>query len=362
MGEKARIAVLLPVRELLSKRKSGAVALSLADFTAFSRFRDETVILGAFPCDLPTLPFHQLTGWRRWYLRDRIAYTRAAASFAKHEGVALIEVQNRPTILTALRKLLPDAKLTLFLHNDPQEMEGTRTSRERGRVLAEADAILCNSKFVRGRFVDGLSADAGKVHVVACGLDMTRLPVLPKEKIVAFAGRIMRDKGIVELIKAFASAAARMPGWRLVVAGEDRSGLLNGAELRADIAALGDRLTLLGHVDHAHATALFARAEIAATPAIWREPFGRTTLEAMAAGCAVISSGSGGSGEILGDCGLMVNPVTPQTLAEALIALAQNDGLRADLSRRGAARAAALFDIRAATTRLDDVRQCLLGR
>ncbi len=314
MGDKARIAVLLPVRELLSKRKSGAVALSLADFTAFSRFRDETVILGAFPCDLAALPFQQLTGWRRWHLRDRVAYTRAAASFANEQGVALIEVQNRPTILATLRKLLPGAKLALFLHNDPQEMEGTRTSRERRRVLAAANAVYCNSEFVRGRFLDGLSADADKVQVVPYGLDMSQLPVLPKEKIVAFAGRIVRDKGIVELINAFALAAPRMPGWRLVVAGEDRSGLLSSAELRADIAALGERLTLLGHVDHAGATALFARAEIAATPAIWREPFGRTTLEAMAAGCAVVSSGSGGSGEILGDCGSIVDPVTPQGL------------------------------------------------
>ena len=361
MGEKARIAVLLPVRELLSKRKSGAVALSLADFTAFSRFRNETLILGALSCDIPALPFHQLAGWRRWYLRDRVAYTRAAASFAKDKGVALVDVQNRPTILTALRKLLPSTKLTLFLHNDPQEMEGTRASRERSQVLAEADAIFCNSEFVRGRFLHGLGADAGKVHVVSYGLDLTRLPLIPKEKIVAFAGRIVRDKGIVELIKAFALAAPRMPDWRLVIAGEDRSGLLDGAELRADIAALDDRLTLLGHVDHSSATALFARAEIAATPAIWREPFGRTTLEAMAAGCAVISSGSGGSGEILGDCGLTVNPVTPQALAEALISLARDNGLRADLGRRGAARAASLFDIRVATTRLDDVRERLLG-
>ena len=360
MGEKARSAVLLPVRELLSKRKSGAVALSLADFTAFSRFRDDTVILGASPCDLAETPFHQLTGWRRWHLRDRTAYTRAAASFAKDRGVALVEVQNRPTILTMLRKLLPDAKLALFLHNDPQDMEGTRTSGERGRVLAEADAIFCNSEFVRGRFLDGLAAANDKVHIVPYGLDMSRLPVLPKEKIVAFAGRIVRDKGIVELVEAFALAAAQMPGWRLVVAGEDRIGLLAGAELKTAIAALGERLTLLGHVDHAGAVALFARAEIAATPAIWREPFGRTTLEALAAGCAVVSSGSGGSGEILGDCGLIVDPVAPRALAEALILLARNDERRADLKRRGAARAASLFDMRAAAARLDGIRERLL--
>jgi glycosyltransferase involved in cell wall biosynthesis len=151
-----------------------------------------------------------------------------------------------------------------------------------------------------------------------------------------------------------------LAGWRLVVAGEDRGGLLSGAELKADIAALGERLTLLGHVDHAGAMALFARAEIAATPAIWREPFGRTTLEAMAAGCAVVSSGSGGSGEALGDCGLIVDPVTPAAVAEALIALAGDDARRRALQDR-ARRRAASFDIREASARLDALRAKLLA-
>ena len=159
---------------------------------------------------------------------------------------------------------------------------------------------------------------------------------------------------------AFARAAPRLAGWRLVVAGEDRSGLLSGAELKTDIAALGERLTLVGHVDHAGATALFARAEIAATPAIWREPFGRTTLEAMAAGCAIVSSGSGGSGEVLGDCGLIVESVTPTAIAAALITLAGDDARRRELQDR-ARRRAALFDIRAASARLDALRQELLA-
>jgi len=302
-----------------------------------------------------------LTGWRRWYLRDRLAYTRAAAAFVKDEGVALVEAQNRPTILTGLRKLLPKTKLALYLHNDPQEMEGTDSLKARRRVLAEADAINCVSAFVRARFLEGLEDAAGKIHVLHFGLDMAQIPKAPKEKIVAFCGRIVREKGVVELIQAFALAAPRMPDWRLVIAGEDRRGLLRGAALMPDIAALGDRLELLGHVDHQQAMALFARAEIAATPAVWREPFGRTTMEAMAAGCAVVSSGSGGSREILGDCGEIIDPVTPQAIAAALIRLAEDGACRRDLQARGAARAAAQFDIRAAAARLDAVRDKILG-
>jgi UDP-glucose:(glucosyl)LPS alpha-1,2-glucosyltransferase len=360
--ESARIAVLLPVRERLSKRRSGAVALSMRDFTAFSRHRAHTIILGAVPCDIEDVPFRQLTDWRRWYLRDRVAYTRAAAVLAREQNIALIEVQNRPTILTGLRKLLPHTKITLHLHNDPQDIEGTKSASARRRVLAEADAVYCVSQFVRSRFLEDVEDEAGKVQVIYYGLDVAQVPKAAKERIIAFAGRIVREKGVVELIKAFAMAAAHIPDWRLVVVGEDRSDLLGGPELKRDIAALGGRLIRRGHADHDWTMGLFARAEIAATPAVWREPFGRTTMEALAAGCAVVSSGSGGSAEILGGCAEIVNPVTSLGLAEALIRLAQDPGRRRDLQRRGAARAATEFDIRSAAARLDAARERALAQ
>jgi glycosyltransferase involved in cell wall biosynthesis len=44
-----------------------------------------------------------------------------------------------------------------------------------------------------------------------------------------------------------------------------------------------------------------SQAAIAIVPSKWDEPFGRTALEAHAAGCAVISSGTGGLPEVSGD-------------------------------------------------------------
>jgi glycosyltransferase involved in cell wall biosynthesis len=55
---------------------------------------------------------------------------------------------------------------------------------------------------VRGRFLAEVGASAGRVHVFPCGLDTTKLPRRPKEKIVAFAGRIVLDKGVVELVRS----------------------------------------------------------------------------------------------------------------------------------------------------------------
>jgi glycosyltransferase involved in cell wall biosynthesis len=361
-GQPIRIVVLLPVREKLSKRQSGAVALSLRDFVAFSRRREQMVILGSFPCDIDDVPFRQLTNWRRWFLRDRLAYTRAAAEFARREGVALVEVENRPTILTGLRKLLPDAKLALYLHNDPHDMEGTRTAIQRRRVLSDADAIFCVSNFIRSKFLDGVDDDNGKVQLLYYGFDASLVPKAAKEKMIVFAGRIVPEKGVLELIRAFARAGAALKDWRLVLAGEDKKGLLSRLEIKSEMASLGDRLACVGHIDHAGTLSLFARAEIAATPALWPEPLGRTNMEAMAAGCAVISSGSGGSAELLDNCGLIVDPTNTAAFAEALVLLANDAARRRDLQTRAGARLADKFDIRLASARLDEARDRLLGR
>jgi glycosyltransferase involved in cell wall biosynthesis len=228
--------------------------------------------------------------------------------------------------------------------------------------LADADAVYCVSNFVRAQFLAGLGDDDGKVRVLYYGFDVTQVPKATKERIIVFAGRMVREKGVFELIRAFARAGERLADWRLVLAGEDRKGLFSDRQIRNEMAALGDRLIRVGHLDHEKTMELFARAEIAATPALWGEPFGRTTMEAMAAGCAVVSSGSGGSAEIPGDCGLIVDSTDAAAFAETLVLIAKDSARRRELQSRATARAAAIFDIRIAAARLDEARDSLLAQ
>jgi glycosyltransferase involved in cell wall biosynthesis len=310
MVSQTRIGVVLPSRENFTLKRSGAVALCARDFARFSRYADRIEVIGAGVCEYTEVPYRRLEGWRRWWRRDRWAYADAVAKAA--EGFAALEIQNRPYMVAPLRRRLPGVRLALYLHNDPQEMAGSRTAGERRRLLASADAVWCVSEWVGGRFLEGVADAEGRVAVVHPGVAASA-PAQAKERIVAYVGRVIAVKGAVELARAFALAAPRMPGWRLVVAGADPEGLL--APWRA---SLGERLELLGQVSHAEAMALLARAEIAAVPSVWNEPFGRAAR------------------------------------------LAADESAREALRVRGRARAAD-FDIAAATRRLDAERARLLG-
>ena len=357
------IGVVLPLRESFGVKKSGAVALCARDFAAFSRFSDSIAILGAAECEYPEVRYTRLVGWRRWWLRDRTAYVRAVIHAAKARRFAVLEVQNRPQFVAALRKALPGVRLALHLHNDPQTMEGSRRAAERRALIERLDAVYCVSAFVRERFLDGVADEAGKAIVVHNGV-ATSGPAAAKEPIVAYVGRVIRDKGVVELTRAFALAAPNLPGWRLAIAGADAEKLFVGprAALARERDALGEKLTLLGQVSHAEAMELFARAEIAAVPSIWREPFGRTAVEAMGRGCALIATREGALAEVVGDAGQFVDARDVAAFAATLGHLAADAALRRVLQARALARAREAFDIRRTTAVLDAARARLLGR
>ena len=355
-AESETIGVVLPSRETFTIRKSGALALCARDFALFSRFRDEIVIVGASPCEYADVRYLRLENWRRWWRRGRTAYAVGLARAGRRRGWRLVEIVNRPPAIAVLRASLPQVKLALHLENDPQTMDGARTPRQRARLLGQLDAVYCCSQFVRDKFLEGVRDEAGKALVVFNGID-TQVASAPKEPIVAFVGRIIPVKGIVELANAFALAAPDMPGWRLVVAGDD-----SDRRLDAHRAALGDRLTLLGQVSHAEAMALYARAEIAVTPSLWEEPFGRSAIEAMSRGCALISTARGGLAEIVTGAAEIVDPEDCVGFAAALRRVALDADWRGRLQAQALDRARSVFDIRIVTKSLDQARARLLGR
>jgi glycosyltransferase involved in cell wall biosynthesis len=356
------IGVVLPAREVFGVRKSGAVALCARDFAAYSRFREQIAILGAAACEYPDVRYLRLVSWRRWYLRGRTAYAQAVIRAAREQGFAALEIQNRPYMVEAVRKALPKVKLALHLHNDPQTMDGSRSVGDRRRLLRQLDAVYCVSEFIRRQFLAGVADDAGKAIVVHNGVAANR-PCARKERIIAFVGRVIPDKGVAELVQAFARAAAHLPEWRLVIAGGDPDNMLSGAKapLARERDALGNQLSLLGQVSHADAMALFAQAEIAAVPSLWQDPCPRAAIEALASGCALIATAEGGLAEVADGAGEIVDARDIAAFAATLRRVASDEPLRRRLQERARARAQEVFDIRRVIEPLDDARARLLA-
>jgi glycosyltransferase involved in cell wall biosynthesis len=125
------------------------------------------------------------------------------------------------------------------------------------------------------------------------------------------AGRLSAEKGFATAVEAAASA-----GIPLKIAGD---GPLE-AELRAQAAALGAPVELLGRVPEAEMPALLRGAALAVVPSVGGDVMPFAALEAMAAGVPVIASRSGSLPELVGEerC---VPRRDPPSLAAAMRAL-----------------------------------------
>lgn len=179
-----------------------------------------------------------------------------------------------------------------------------------------------------------------KLRVAHNGVDAERFApgdVAPAPTVLSVS-RLTEQKGIELLVDAFAEVRARAPGARLDIAGEGPSRA--AIEARVGALALEGSVRLLGHVPHAELPALYRRAWAFVSASVY-EPFGLTTLEALACGTPAIVSPLGGGPEIVRDGreGLVRWPHDRGALAGAMIELLSSAERRAAMGRAARERA-----------------------
>lgn len=126
-------------------------------------------------------------------------------------------------------------------------------------------------------------------------------PDAPQPVTLLVAGRVSPDKGIhvaVEAIGKLAQARAQHD-FHLIVAGSGPSDYLKYLQQLAITYGITDLVSFLGWQPRDRMPEIMHTCHILLLPTIHQEPFARVTLEAMAAGMAVVGTLTGGTGEIL---------------------------------------------------------------
>lgn len=144
---------------------------------------------------------------------------------------------------------------------------------------------------------------------------------------VLLVSRLVRRKGVEYLIDAMAGLER---DWELLVAGDGP----RLPEMRRRAAAHGLRARFLGHVPRAQLEELYASAAIFVLPSL-KENFPMVLLEAMAAGCAVVTTRAEGCLEVVGDAAALVTPGSVDELRTTLAHLMRDEEAREELRRRG---------------------------
>jgi glycosyltransferase involved in cell wall biosynthesis len=209
-----------------------------------------------------------------------------------------------------------------------------------------ADAVIAVSECARSDLIRHTRLPAGLVHAIYPGVllpgedDLRRWQAAEETEdapYLLYVGDLSPRKNVVRLLAAFAQVRDQYAEVRLVVAGPETWG--SGVVMDA-ARGLGDGVQITGYVDEERLHILYANAAALVYPSLY-EGFGLPPLEAMAHGTPVIASRTSSLPEVMGDAGLLIDPLDVDALAAAMTRILADIELRACLSTRGRARASA---------------------
>ena len=232
------------------------------------------------------------------------------------------------------------------------------------RFLAAADLIVTPSECSRRDAVKQYGVPESKIKVIyeaaapylkpvedPADLDRVRQKYHLPEKFILHVGTIEPRKNLARLLDAFKACLADWPALKLVLVG--KKGWLHDSFFQ-HLQALGLRECVIfpGYVADGDLPACYQLAEVFVFPSLY-EGFGLGPLEAMACGTPVVCSNRSSLPEVVGDAGLLVDPVDTTALTVALRRVLADADLRLDLKQRGLARAQQFSWTRAAAELAD---------
>jgi len=283
-----KISILLPYKENFTKKNAGAVSLFVNDITKKSAYKKTTRIFGNTTYrNYLSNNYINLTFDKNFFLSTNKQYVEKFLQFEEENNSDLIEVHNRAHYIKIIKKNY-DNKLFLYFHNDPLEMNGSKTINERKYLLKEVDKIIFNSEWCKNKFFVGLKNDKDsfkKIDICYQSSSETKIDFKKKKKIISFVGKLNRSKGYDLFGEAIIKILNKYPDWKAKVYGD---------EPRETLFFKHKNLSILGFKDNRYILKDLKKTSISVVCSRWDEPFGRTSLEAASRGSAVIISNKGG--------------------------------------------------------------------
>lgn len=360
--QKLTVAVLLSSREKFSPYFGGALARWT--YEVYRRLDPgcEVTVFGYPTADPDLYPLRHATScfWRVCNAVSRIRFVGRyedhlwlRALFPRLRQIGLIHIHNRPQWPKILRNLGYGGRIVLHLQNDHL---GHWTAEMLDRLDAQLDVVVTCSEYLRNTFAPRSPRLAAKTRVISNGVN-TEL-FYPRENIrdsqtILYVGRFHPEKGVLQLVQAYARLLRVHPGAKLVIGGTTGFGTHAPNPYVREVESLASsvvetqsgRIHFAGYLHHDRdLPTRFQTATLLASPSIFQEPFGLVNAEAMACATPVVGARRGGIPEVLGNAGVLVDPEDIQGFAEALSVLLGNPEHVAKLGRAAYQRCRELFD------------------
>ncbi len=323
-----KTCILLPYKENFSSEYAGAVSIFIKDTISKSKYKKETTVYGN-------------TKFKQNFLKKYVNLSLSNKSifqsnsnlyvdnFIKDKNVYnsdIIEIHNRPNYVKKIL-IIEKPKKILFFHNDPLNMNGSRSIKERLFLIKKLDKIIFNSEWCKNRFIENLPKifhKIDKLDVIYQSTNKVKVDIKKKKKTISFVGKLNYAKGYDLFGDAIVKILNKYPKWNAIIIGD---------EPRETISVEHPKINHMGFQTHQTVLNVFKETSISVVCSRWNEPFGRTSLESSSRGCAVIISDRGGLPETTSDA-LILKDLTSLNLFKYIERLILDKKLRTNLQKK----------------------------
>tara|TARA_B100000963_G_scaffold339872_1_gene337976 strand:+ start:1842 stop:3971 length:2130 start_codon:yes stop_codon:yes gene_type:complete len=285
-----KISILLPYKENFSPTYPGAVSLFVYETSKKSFYKKNITVFGStelkekFPVKYVNIDLK-----KKLLESQTKSYVKKFINLERTNNSSIIEIHNRPSYVKILLKEFKKKVISIYFHNDPLFMDGSKTVEERKYLLKNCYKIIFNSNWSKKRFLQGLENKFVNSNKLAVFFQSAKKGsqnlINKKKKWIVFVGKLNRAKGYDVFSAAIKQILSKYPDWKAKIIGDEK---------REKIRLNHKNAEVLGFLNHDKVINIFKNASIAVACSRWEEPFGRTSLEASANGCAVIITNKGG--------------------------------------------------------------------
>ncbi|UCD57123.1 MAG: glycosyltransferase family 4 protein [Candidatus Hydrogenedentota bacterium] len=220
------------------------------------------------------------------------------------------------------------------------------------RSVSRCDAIIADSDSTRKDILTHLETGNGRVRTIHLGVDPVRFYHVADESerdrmrkqyslptdFIFYVGTLEPRKNIPRLIRAFAYGVVSKGLPHHLVIGGRKGWLFDDIFREVRALNLSEKVHFPGYIKHVDLAAVYSAARALAYPSLY-EGFGLPCLEAMSCATPVIASGRSSLPEVVGDCALLVDPTSVESIADALRRICSDNEFHKGLSERGRKRA-----------------------
>jgi alpha-1,3-rhamnosyl/mannosyltransferase len=236
------------------------------------------------------------------------------------------------------------------------------------RSARSAARILTDSQFSASEITGVYGIPASRITVVPLGVSQAfgapstvQGPSLPAAgPYLLHVGDLHERRNLAVVVNAVVAARRRggtSAATSLVLAGVDR-GVGHDVHAIAANAGMAAAVVMLGPVDEARLHALYRGATALVYPSLY-EGFGLPVLEAMASGTPVLASRAASMPEVLGDAGMLLDPLDTDAWVRGIVTVVGDPQVRERMRAAGRTRAAAFTWARTARATLGVYRDVL---